>query len=64
MALEEQDLNLFFFSYLNINTTSGTSLSDLRSNLIMCFMSINKNINKLSILLGGTIHINQEICAQ
>lgn len=57
MALEEQDLNLFF-SYLNINTTSGTSLSDLRSNLIMCFMSINKNINKLSILLGGTIHIN------
>lgn len=57
MALEEQDLNLFF-SYLNINTTSGTSLSDLRSNLIMCFMSFNKNINKLSILLGGTIHIN------
>ena len=57
MALEEQDLNLFF-SYLNINTTSGTSLSDLRLNLIMCFMSINKNINKLSILLGGTIHIN------
>lgn len=63
MALEEQDLNLFF-SYLNINTTSGTSLSDLRSNLIMCYMSINKNINKLSILLGGTIHINQEICVR
>lgn len=63
MALEEQDLNLFF-SYLNINTTSGTSLSDLRSNLIMCYMSTNKNINKLSILLGGTIHINQEICAR
>ena len=63
MALEEQDLNLFF-SYLNINTTSGTSLSDLRSNLIMCYMSTNKNINKLSILLGVTIHINQEICVR